>query len=321
MSKFSALFRRALRARPSVDGLPAQDARDEEQASVKEALRKIRRIEIVSDRIANEVFSGQYKSAFRGQGVEFEEVREYAEGDDVRTIDWNVTARAGKPYVKRFSEERERSLLFMLDASASNLFGSRRSRLEATTEIATALMFSALKNNDKVGLLVFADGVKKYFPPRKGKNYVLRLTREMLLVKPEREKTDLNAALEFLDRTLKKRAVVFVLSDFYVPQLERQATLCRRRHDLIAISVTEPLEDAFPNVGFVSLEDPETGAVVELDSGSKRVRDAVSERLRNKRSSIAAKLKESRVDSIFIENGSDYAKTLRAFFQARRKQH
>jgi len=320
MSKISALFRRVLPARQSVPQVSAQEAELAEQASVREALRKIRRIEIVSGRIANDFFSGQYKSAFRGQGIEFDEVREYAEGDDVRTIDWNVTARAGKPYVKRFSEERERSLLFMLDASASNLFGSRRSRLETATEIATTLMFSALKNNDKVGLLIFADGVKKYFPPRKGKNYALRLTREMLLVKPEREKTDLNAALEFLNRTLKKRAVVFILSDFYVPQLERQAALCRRRHDLIAISITEPLEDAFPNVGFVSLEDPETGAVVELDSGSKRVRNAIAERLRNKRASIAAKLKESRVDSILIENGSDYAKTLRAFFQARKKQ-
>ena len=321
MSNLFALFRRAFVARPPVPSGSSQGAEALEQASVKETLRKIRRIEIVSNRIANDVSSGQYKSAFRGQGIEFDETREYAEGDDVRTIDWNVTARAGKPYVKRFSEERERSLLFMLDASASNLFGSRRSRLETATEIATTLMFSALKNNDKIGLLVFADGVKKYFPPRKGKNYALRLTREMLLVKPEREKTNLNAALEFLDRTLKKRAVVFILSDFYVPQLEREATLCRRRYDLVAISVTEPLEDAFPNVGFVALEDPETGAVVEFDSGSKRVRAAISERLRNKRASIAAKLKESRVESIFIENGSDYARTLRAFFQARKKQH
>lgn len=285
--------------------------------SVETLLKKVRRIEIVSNRIADELFGGEYKSAFRGQGIEFAEVREYVEGDDVRTIDWNVTARAGKPYVKRYVEERERSLLFMFDVSASNLFGSRQSRLETATEIATTLIFSALKNNDKVGLLTFADGVQKYFPPRKGRNYALRLVREMLSVEPASGKTDLEAALEFANRTLKKRAVVFVLSDFYVSELGRALLNSRRKFDLVAVSINEPFESAFPNVGFTTLRDPETGATLEVDSGSKRVRAAISERLENRRRALANRLKEANVDSIFVENGEDFVPALRRFFRAR----
>ena len=290
------------------------------ESDVETLLRKVKRIEIVSNRIANDSFSGQYRSAFRGQGIEFDEVREYTEGDDVRTIDWNVTARSGKPYVKRFSEERERSLLFMLDVSASNLFGSKTSRLETATEIVASLMFSALKNNDKIGLLTFANGVKSYFPPKKGKNYVLRLAREMLSVRPTLEPTDLNAALEFVDKTLKRRAVVFILSDFYVPQLELPLFYCRRRHDLVAVSISEPFEESFPNAGFIRLRDPETNQIIELDAGSKRVRQAVSERLAAKRDSLAAKLKEARVEPLFIENGSDYVHAFREFFRARNRR-
>ncbi|MBP5622351.1 MAG: DUF58 domain-containing protein [Thermoguttaceae bacterium] len=291
-----------------------------EKQTVGSLLRKVKRIEILSNRIANDVFSGQYKSAFRGQGIEFDEVREYQEGDEVRSIDWNVTARSGKPYVKRFSEERERSLLFMLDVSASNLFGSKTSRLETSTEIVASLMFSAIKNNDKIGLLTFANGVRSYFPPQKGKNYALRLTKEMLSVKPTEEKTDLNSALEFVDKTLKRRAVVFILSDFYVPQLERPLLYCRHRHDLVAISISEPFEETFPNAGFVRLRDPETGNEVEVDAGSIRVRQAVSERLIAKRAALAEKLKEARVEPLFIENGGDYVHALREFFKARTKR-
>ena len=283
-------------------------------------LRKVKRIEIISNRIANDVFSGQYKSAFRGQGIEFDEVREYQEGDDVRNIDWNVTARSGKPFVKRFSEERERSLLFMLDVSASNLFGSKVSRLETSTEIVASLMFSAIKNNDKIGLLTFANGVRSFFPPQKGKNYALRLTKEMLSVKPTEEETDLNSALEFVDKTLKRRAVVFILSDFYVPQLERPLLYCRHRHDLIAISISEPFEETFPNAGFVRLRDPETGKEVEIDAGSTKVRHAVSKRLTARRAALAEKLKEAHVEPLFIENGGDYVRALREFFRARTRR-
>ena len=292
----------------------------DERPDIKTLLHKIKRIDVVSNRIANDMFSGQYRSAFRGQGIEFDEVREYAEGDDVRAIDWNVTARSNKPYVKRFSEERERSLLFMLDVSASSLFGSRSSRLETATEIAASLMFSALKNNDKVGLLTFANGVRRFFPPRKGRNYTLCLVREMLLAKPANEETNLNDALEFVNKTLKRRAVVFIISDFYVNQLSENLSYCKRRHDVVALSISEPLEKSFPNLGFVSLRDPETGAVVELDSGSKKVRQAIAEKLNQKQAEIAARLKEAHVDLISVENGGDYVKPLRAFFHKRQRR-
>ncbi len=305
---FSNLFRRRTVPSPNDSNV---------QPDVESLLRKIKRIEIVSNRIANDVFSGQYKSAFRGQGIEFDEVREYMEGDDVRTIDWNVTARTGKPYVKRFSEERERSLLFMLDVSSSNLFGSKASRLETSTEIVASLMFSAIKNNDKIGLLTFANGVRSYFPPKKGKNYALRLAKEMLSVKPTQEPTDLNAALEFVDKTLKRRAVVFILSDFYIPQLERPLFYCRHRHDLIAVSISEPFEETFPNTGFIRLRDPETGREVEIDGASSVVRKAVSQRLAQKRMELAERLKEAHVTPLFIENGSDYVPALREFFHSR----
>ena len=297
---------------------PETRATDVDDARDLALLKKVRRLEIVSNRIADDAFCGRYKSVFRGQGVEFDEVREYAEGDDVRAIDWNVTARAGKAYVKKYAEERERTMLVALDVSASNLFGAKQSRLETATEIAATLVFSALKSADRVGLLVFADGVCDYFPPRKGKNYALRLVREMLRVKPRREKANLDAALRFLDKTLKRRAIVFLLSDFYVQRPGVALNVCRRRHDLVAVSILEPFESAFPDLGFVSLLDPETGATVELDSGSKRVRDAIAARLKARRDDVAARFKESRVDMIEVVNGEDCVEPLREFFRRRR---
>lgn len=312
--RFLATFAERRNRRLETDGNETRDSK------IESIIRKVKRIDIISNRIADDVFSGQYRSAFRGQGVEFDEVREYAEGDDVRLIDWNVTARSNKPYVKQFSEERELSMLFMLDVSASNLFGSKTSRLETAAEVAASLMFSALKNNDKIGLATFSNGVRDYYPPRKGRNYVLRLVREMLLAKPTPEKTDLNAALDFVNRTLKRRAVVFIISDFYVPKLSEALSYCKRKHDVIAISVTEPLENAFPNLGFVTLRDPETGATIELDSGSKRVRQSITESLTRRRLEIEKNLKEAHVDMISIENGTDFVKPLRSFFRSRRRR-
>jgi uncharacterized protein (DUF58 family) len=291
-----------------------------EKNKIDSILRRIKRIDIISNHSADDVFSGQYRSAFRGQGVEFDEVREYAEGDDVRMIDWNVTARSNKPYVKRFSEERERSVLFLLDVSASNLFGSKASRLETATEVAACLMFSALKNNDKIGLATFANGVHDYFPPRKGRNYVLKLVREMLLATPRKEITDLNSTLEYINKTLKRRAVIFIISDFYVPSFSETLARCKRRHDVIALSITEPLENAFPNLGFVTLRNPETGATIELDAGSKRIRQSISEKVKRQREKVEVNLKEACVDLVAIENGGDYVRSLRTFFGNRRRR-
>ncbi len=294
---------------------------DERSASSFDAtLKKLRRIEIVSNRIVDESFHGQYKSAFRGQGIEFDEVREYVDGDDARSIDWNVTARAAKPYVKRYAEERERTLLIMLDLSASNLFGANVSRLESATEIAASLMFSAIKNNDKVGLLTFANGVRDFYPPKKGRKYALRLIKAMLQSEPEYTPTDLDAALEFVNRTMRRRAIVFVLSDFYVNSLGKPLRICKRRHDLIGISIIEPVENALPDLGFVTLQDPETGEYLDVDSGCARFRKAIGARLKARRDSIAVKFKEMKVDLITIENGGDYVVPLRNFFRKRERR-
>lgn len=313
MAVLRKLFhKRSRKSQPNV----AQGA----EQNLDSALKKLKRIEIVSNRIANEVFSGQYKSAIHGQGIEFAEVREYAEGDDVRSIDWNVTARAGKPFVKQYSEERERTVFFLLDVSASNLFGSRRSRLELAAEIVASLLFSAIKNNDKVGLLAFANGPCEYYPPRKGRNYAMRLTRAILTAQPRYERSNLNAALEYIDRTLKRRAVVFIISDFYVDALDRSLIRCQQRHDVIALSIAEPVERNFLKLGFVSLCDPETGRTVELDTSSARVRAAIAERLENKRKAIEARLREARVDTVWIDSDADYARVLRDFFHLRARR-
>ena len=283
-------------------------------------LKKLRRIEIVSNRMVNESFHGQYKSVFRGQGIEFDDVREYVDGDDARSIDWNVTARASKPYVKRYVEERERTLVIMLDLSASNIFGANVSRLETAAEIAASLMFSAVKNNDKVGLLTFADGVCEFYPPRKGRKYVLRLLKVALLSRPRQAPTNLGKALEFVNRTIRGRAIVFILSDFYFESLDKPLRLCKLRHDVVGVSIEEPLESTLPDLGFVELQDPETGVTFDMDTGSQQYRKAISDRLKMRRDSVIKKFKELKVDLIAVENGGDYVAPLRNFFRKRERR-
>ena len=288
--------------------------------SVTELLKKVKRLEIVSNRFANDLLAGQYKSAFRGRGMEFSEVREYQPGDDIRLIDWNVTARAGRPYIKRFVEERELTVLFMVDISASGLYGSVRSRLDAAIEIVATLMFSALKNNDKVGLLTFADTVRNYYRPIKGKSNILRLIRELVSCQPVPGPTDMNGAIDYVNRVLKRRAVVFLLSDFYVPELDRSLAVCHRKHDLIAMSLDDPREKAFPNVGFLRLLDPETGDIVEVDTASQAVRQALSDRLSEKRNDIEQQLKRAKVDRLELDTTDDFLTDIRRFFHAREKR-
>lgn len=289
-------------------------------SSVTELLKKVKRLEIVSNRFANDLLAGQYKSVFRGRGMEFNEVREYQPGDDIRLIDWNVTARAGRPYIKRFVEERELTVLFMVDVSASELFGSVRSRLDAAIEIVATLMFSALKNNDKVGLMTFAGEVNSYFRPTKGKLNVMRLIRELVGCQPIAGPTDLNAALDYVNRVLKRRAVIFLLSDFYAPEMDRSLAVCRRKHDLVALTMTEPRETDFPNVGFVRLLDPETGEIIEVDTSSQRVRQALAHRTLVKRTEIANQLKRAKVDQLEIDTTDDFQLGLRRFFRTREKR-
>jgi uncharacterized protein (DUF58 family) len=329
---------------------------------VMELLKKVRRIEIVANRTVNDLFVGQYKSVFRGRGMEFSEVREYQPGDDIRSIDWNVTARAGKPFIKRFVEERELTILFLMDISASGIFGSAVSKIDTAVEIAATLMFSALKNNDKVGLVTFADKVIDFYRPRKGKANVLHLIRELLTVEPTGKRTDMQAALDYVNRVQKRRAVVFLLSDFFVPEImesaletepnqnlekmleqirqrdtvifrpnrkqqhrkttasERSLSICARKHDLVAMTLVDPREETFPSVGFITLQDAETGEILELDTANPQVRERLAKRFRSGQDQISETLKRCRIDQLRIETGSDFLVNLRRFFHNREKR-
>jgi uncharacterized protein (DUF58 family) len=289
--------------------------------SVAEILRKVQRIQIVANRSVNDLLAGQYRSVFRGRGMEFDEVREYQPGDEIRTIDWNVTARAGTPFIKRFSEERELTVLFMVDISASGSFGSgQQSKLDVMVEMAALLMFSALKNNDKVGLQLFANDVQSYFPPRKGKSNVLRLIREMLAVDPVQKETNLETALQYLNRVQKRRAVVFLISDFQAEASRRALAISNGRHDLVAITIVDPREQTLPNVGFVRLRDAESGEVVEVDTRHPEVRRLFAERAANAQQQLSTGLRRAGVDQLSINTGESYATSLRRFFESRERR-
>jgi uncharacterized protein (DUF58 family) len=291
------------------------------EQTVAEILKKVQRIQIVANRAVNDLFAGQYHSVFRGRGMEFDEVREYQPGDDVRTIDWNVTARAGAPFIKRFCEERELTVLFLVDVSASGAFGSLdRSKLEMVVEVAALLMFSALKNNDKVGLILFCDEVLAYFPPRKGKQNVLHLIRELLASEPVARRTDLEAALDFLNMVHKRRSVVFLISDFLGQSARQTMAVSNKRHDLVAITVADPREHIIPDVGFISLRDAETGEIVELDTNHREVRALFETRAADRARNLSEELKKVGVDELPISTGEDYLKSLRRFFYMRERR-
>lgn len=289
--------------------------------SVAEILKKVQRIQIVANRSVNDLLAGQYRSVFRGRGMEFDEVREYQPGDDIRTIDWNVTARAGAPFIKRFSEERELTVLFLVDVSASGAFGSgSQSKLDVMIEMTALLMFSALKNNDKVGLQLFADDVHAYYPPRKGKGNVLRLIREMLAVEPVKKETNLEAALQYLNRVQKRRAVVFLISDFQTEASRKALTISNGRHDLVAITVVDPREQALPDVGFITLQDAESGEVIEVDTGHPRVREMFAAKAEQRGEALTNGLRKAGVDQLAINTSETYATSLRRFFDSRERR-
>ena len=288
---------------------------------IAEIIKKVQRIQIVANRAVNDLFAGQYQSVFRGRGMEFDEVREYQPGDDIRSIDWNVTARAGTPYIKRFSEERELTVLFLVDVSASGAFGSKeRSKLEMVVEVAALLMFSALKNNDKVGLLLFCDEVLEYFPPRKGKQNVLHLIRELLSAEPVARETRIESALEFVSQVHKRRSVVFLISDFLGESARKPLAVANRRHDLIAISVADPREHVLPDVGFIKLRDAETGELVELDTRHPAVRSLFETRAAERTEKLSEEFKKVGVDELPISTAEDYLTSLRRFFYMRERR-
>ncbi len=291
------------------------------QREIAEILKEVRRIQITASRQVNDFLAGGYLSAFKGRGMVFEEVREYVPGDEIRSIDWNVTARTGHPYVKRFCEERELTVLLAVDISASGMFGSQnRSMLETAAHVAAVLMFSALKNNDKVGLVLFADGVRRYVPPRKGRSNVLRLIRDLLAVEPVREVTDIGAALEFIRRVQRRRAVVFVMSDFLGPECSRVLAIANQRHDVIAMNLADPREETLPDVGFILLEDAETGEVRELDTRSRAVRRLFEQIAAKRRFALETGMRRMGVDRLEIRTDRPYAQTLQAFFRMRERR-
>jgi uncharacterized protein (DUF58 family) len=284
----------------------------------REILRKVRRIEIRTRRLVDDVLGGEYHSVFKGRGMEFSEVREYQPGDDIRTIDWNVTARSGHPHVKKYVEERELTVILMVDASSSSEFGSAlHMKGEVAAELAALLAFSAIKNNDRVGLLIFTDVVEKFVPPRKGRSHVLRVIRELLYFQPRDRRTNIAAALEYLQRVVRRKAVVFLISDFWAPEYQRPLRVASRRHDLIAVLVSDPRELELPPMGWVEFEDAESGELLLVDTNSRSFRSAFQQRARAAAAGRQQLLKQLHMDTVEIWTDQPYDRPLMHFFRQR----
>ena len=287
----------------------------------KELIKLVRQIEIRTKGLVNQVFSGEYHSVFKGRGMEFSEVREYQFGDDIRNIDWNVTARFGHPFVKIFEEERELTVILLVDLSGSQMFGSlSKTKQRVAAELSAILAFSALKNNDKVGLILFTDKVEKFVPPRKGNSHVLRIVRDVLSFEPEGNQTNLRTALEFMNGAIKKRSIVFLLSDFMDEGYEKILRVVGKKHDLIGIVLDDRRESEIPKMGLVKLTDAETNQERWIDTSSPRVQNA----LRKRKKQIQEKRKSlfitSRLDSIYVQAGSNYITPLVNFFRLRERR-
>lgn len=281
-------------------------------------MKQVAGLRLVSKRRVDEQLSGAYHSTFKGQGIEFEEVRAYVPGDDVRGIDWNVTARAGQPFVKRFTEERELTVLFLVDVSGSQVFGSAsRPKSEAAAELTCLLALSAIRNQDKIGLVMFSDRIVKYLPPRKGRTAVMRLVREVLAADETRHGTNLAEALRFLTRVRKRKAVVFLISDFLDSGFERELRITARRHDLIACPVIDPLEAELPRAGLLLLEDPETGARELVDASSKRLRREFAARSREQRAELDRLLRGAGIDRIDLSTERPCTDAVHRLFRQR----
>jgi uncharacterized protein (DUF58 family) len=288
---------------------------------LEDVLKEVRRIQIVARRQVNDLLAGEYLSAFKGRGMEFDSVREYVPGDEIRSIDWNVTARSNAPYVKTFCEERELTILLAVDISASGAFGSQRlSKMETAVEVAAVLMFTSLKNNDKVGLLFFADDVIKYIPPRKGRGNVLRLIRELLATEPVKAETNITKALEYLSRVQRRRCVVFLMSDFLGPDCSKALAVANQRHDCIAVTLEDPRESVLPDVGFLTLRDAETDELLELDTRHPQVRALFAKAAADREKSLTSSLRRANVDRLEIRTDQPYAHSLQKFFRMREHQ-
>jgi uncharacterized protein (DUF58 family) len=281
-------------------------------------LKKVRKIEIKTKGLSNHIFAGEYQTAFKGKGMAFSEVREYQPGDDVRSIDWNVTARYNAPFVKVFEEEREMTVMLLIDVSSSGNFGTQKQfKRELATEISAILAFSAIKNNDKVGVIFFTDKVEKFIPPKKGKSHILRIIREVLSFQPIGKKTNIAEALEFFNSVIKKRSICFILSDFMSKDFDRPLKIASKKHDLVALRIHDKREDTLPNVGLVPMQDAETEKVIFVDTTNKKVRDNFAKNRLQATEKLRKLLPASGVDLIDITTGTDYVKPLINFFKTR----
>lgn len=300
-------------------GVQKGNARDERDLS--EILRKIRKIEIITKRMVNDLFSGEYHSVFKGQGMEFDEVREYQPGDDVRTIDWNVTARMGFPYIKRFQEERELIVMFLLDVSASGMFGTTsKTKIETAAEICALLAFSAIQNNDKVGAIIFSDDVEEYIPPDKGRRHVLHVIRNVLYHRPKGRGTNIATALNYLLRVIKRRAIVFVLSDFISDDFSKPLSLAGNKFDLVAVRLRDRREEDLGGGRLLRLWDQERGIDTIVDLTSRRGRTRFDRVRREHDERLVGLFRRYGIDSIDVDTAQDYVRPLSLFFRSRAKR-
>lgn len=287
----------------------------------RELIRRIRKLEIATRKVVSSVLSGQYHSVFKGRGMAFSEVRQYQAGDEVRTIDWNVTARMNDAYVKVFTEERELTVMLLVDVSASGSFGSHeRSKSEIAAEVAAQIAFSAISNSDRVGLILFSDRVEKVVPPRKGRSHVLRLVTDILTSQPKGRGTDLSVALTYLSHVAKRKTVAFLVSDFLAAGHEQALRIVARKHDLVPVVVMDPFEERFPALGVVDLEDPETGQRLTVDTSDPRVRGRFEKFMAQKRAERNRLFQKLKLDSVELRAHEEYAQSLQKFFRARARR-
>ncbi|HEY2625160.1 MAG TPA: DUF58 domain-containing protein [Candidatus Udaeobacter sp.] len=294
---------------------------EEERHTPAEILKKIRTLEIKTRGLVETAFAGDYHSVFKGRGMNFEDVREYQPGDEIRAIDWNVTARLGAAYVKKFTEERELTVILVVDVSASGNFGSTtQSKRELAAEVACLLAFSAIRNNDKVGLILFTDRVELFIPPKKGRSHTLRLIREILFFKPEGRGTEPALALDYLNNIVTRRAVVFFISDFQAPDFSRALAVSGRRHDFIAIHVRDERERVLPNIGIITLEDAETDEQIVINTADRGTRVRFTDLASEHETDLARTLRRNNIDAIALQTGRDYLPALRSFFKQRERR-
>lgn len=308
--------------------VPEFQLTDMNTEQAKDILKKVRQIEIRTSRLVNDSLAGEYHSVFKGRGMDFDEVREYVPGDEVRAIDWNVTARAGRPFVKKFTEERELTILLAVDVSASGNFGSgTQSKRQMAAELASVLAFSAIRNSDKVGLVLFSDQIEQYIPPKKGRQHVLRVIREILFFEPQSRGTDIVRALDFANQVTSRRAIMFLISDFELPNqdqaladVRRAVRLASRRHDVVALHVHDLREAELPDIGQLAVEDAETGELIELDTTDERVRSRFAELAQQRVENLRRALAGEGVDTLNLNTREPYEPALRSFFKNRERR-